>query len=107
MTENEYNQLTEKTFKQIEEALDAVTHVDIDYELSGGGILELEFENGSKIIVNRQGAVQEMWVAAKSGGFHYKWQDDAWLNTRNNTELMSELSRLISEQAGVPVKLSS
>ena len=105
MTESEYNQLVEKTFKHIESALDAVDDADIDYELSGGGILELEFENGSKIIVNRQGAVQEVWVAAKSGGFHFKWKDNAWRNTRDDSELFAELSRLISEQAGRPVIL--
>ncbi len=106
MTESEYNQLVENTFKRIESALDAVDNADIDYELSGGGILELEFENGSKIIINRQGAVQEVWVAAKSGGFHFKWKDNAWHNTRDGSELFAELSRLISEQAGQSVTLS-
>lgn len=107
MTESEYNQLVEKTFKRIESALDDVEDADIDYELSGGGILELEFENGSKIIINRQGAVQEIWVAAKSGGFHFKWKDNAWHNTRDDSELFAELSRLISEQAGQKVTLQA
>ena len=104
MTESEYNQLVEETFRRIEEALDR-TDADIDYELGAGGILELEFESGSKIIINRQGAVQEIWVAAKSGGFHFTWRDNGWHDTRDNTELFFALSKLISEQAGVPIAL--
>jgi CyaY protein len=57
--------------------------VDVECKRSGN-VLEIEFiDNGSKIIVNSQAPLQEMWVAARSGGFHYKRVGDEWRNTRD------------------------
>lgn len=103
MTETEFNQRVDATLAQIEHAVEA-SGADIDFEITAG-ILELEFENGSKIIVNRQSANQELWVAAKSGGFHYTFRDEAWRNTRDGSELFASLERLVSEQAGESVSL--
>lgn len=104
MTESEFNKRVDETFSRIEAALEA-SGADIDCELAAGGILELEFENGSKIIINRQGAMQEIWVAAKSGGYHYRWQDDGWHDTREGGELFSALGKLVSQQAGSEIVL--
>lgn len=104
MTESEFNKLVDDTLLRIEQAIDA-SGVDIDYE-TAAGILEMEFEGGSKIIINRQGATQEIWVAAKSGGFHFAWKDGAWRNTRDGAELFAMLSKLVSSQAGEDVLLS-
>jgi CyaY protein len=98
MTPTEFTQLVDTTLAQIEQAIEA-SDADIDFETSAG-ILELEFENGSKIIINRQSASQELWVAAKSGGYHYVWKDEAWRNTRDGSELFAALGRYVSEQAG-------
>jgi len=68
-------------------------------------VLEIEFADGSKIIVNRHDAAREVWVAARSGGFHYRWDGSAWRDTRRGDELLAALSRLISEQAGETVSL--
>lgn len=103
MTPTEFNQLVETTLAQIEQAIEA-SGADVDFETTAG-ILELEFANGSKIIINRQSASQELWVAAKSGGFHYVWKDDAWHNTRDGSELFASLSRYASEQAGEVLEL--
>lgn len=103
MTETEFNQEVDATFMKIEAALDA-SAADIDYE-TAAGILTLEFQDGSKIIVNRQSATQEIWVAAKSGGYHYRWDSGAWRNTRDGSELLASLSAYISQQAGEGVKL--
>jgi len=105
MTPTEFTQLVDTTLAQIEQAIEA-SDADIDFETSAG-ILELEFENGSKIIINRQSASQELWVAAKSGGYHYVWKDEAWRNTRDGSELFAALGRYVSEQAGqiVDIKL--
>jgi iron-sulfur cluster assembly protein CyaY len=78
---------------------------DLDYELKAGGILEIEFEDGSKIIVNRHAAAREIWVAARSGGFHYRWDGQAWRNTRDGSELFEALSALVSGQLGRGVRL--
>ena len=103
MTETEFNQLVDATLAQIEQAVEA-SGADIDFEITAG-ILELEFENGSKIIINRQSANQELWVAAKSGGFHYAFRANAWRNTRDGSELLAALGRYVSEQAGESVAL--
>ena len=103
MTETEFNQEVDALFMKIEAALDA-RDTDIDYETTAG-ILTLEFEDGSKIIVNRQGATQEIWVAAKSGGYHYRWNEGAWRNTRDGSELLASLASYISLQAGQNIAL--
>ncbi len=99
MTETEYRQLADAAFVHIESVLEHAEN-DIDYELAAGEVLEIELDNGSKIIINRQAANQEIWVAAKSGGFHYRWRDNAWRNTRDGSELMQTLSGLIAQQGG-------
>lgn len=99
MTETEYRQLADAAFTHIESVLEHADN-DLDYALAAGEVLEIELDNGSKIIINRQAANQEIWVAAKSGGFHYRWQDNAWRNTRDGSELMLTLSGLIAQQGG-------
>jgi CyaY protein len=103
MTESEFNQRADAVLRQIEDAVDS-SGADIEYE-TNTGILELTFENGSKIIVNRQSAAREIWVAAKSGGYHFTWTDGAWRDTRDGTELFEALSRYASQQAGEAVLL--
>jgi CyaY protein len=104
MEETEFNTLAEATLGRIERALD-VCDADIDYELQPGGVLELEFGDGSKIIINRHVAAREIWVAARSGGFHFRHENGHWIGTRDGTELFAALERLISEQAGERVTL--
>ncbi|MBG6221990.1 MULTISPECIES: iron donor protein CyaY [unclassified Janthinobacterium] len=108
MSESEFLVLAEATLTQIEAALDRLNDEDVlDVECSrSGNVLEIEFiDNGTKIIVNSQAPMREMWVAARSGGFHYKRDGDVWLNTRDGSELFAALSRMASEQAGAPVVL--
>ena len=105
MTEAEFEQLAEQTLGRVEAALEAA-QVDADVEMKEGGILELEFADGSRLIVNRHRAAREIWVAARSGGFHFRWDGAAWRDTRDGTELFSALSGLISQQGGSPVVLA-
>lgn len=105
MDEKEFNGLAEAMLARIETAVET-SGADIDFELQAGGILELEFAGGSKIVVNRHGAAQEIWVAARAGGFHFRWDGTAWRDTRDNEELLVKLARLASQQAGEPVTLA-
>ncbi|MFB9240735.1 iron donor protein CyaY [Massilia antarctica] len=108
MSEKEFLDLAETTLNKIEEAMDRLNDEDvIDVECKrSGNVLEIEFiDNGSKIIVNSQAPMQELWVAAKSGGFHYKRLDGAWVNTRDGSELFAALSDLASAQGGARVTL--
>jgi len=104
MTETEYTRLAEETLRKLEHAIEQADG-DFDYELSEGGILEIEFANDSVIVVNKQAAAQEIWVAAKSGGFHFRWDGSVWRDTRSNEELFAALSRFATEQSGAAVKL--
>ena len=105
MNEAEFHNAATATLNRIEQAVEA-SGADIDYE-NAGEILELEFTNRSKIIINKQGAAKQIWVAAKSGGFHYNYDTGTqqWRNDQSGAELFDELSRLASEQAGKSVRL--
>jgi CyaY protein len=106
MTESEFLALAEATLATIEAALEqAAQGSELDVECSrSGNVLEIEcVNNGTKIIVNSQAPMQEMWVAAKSGGFHYKRADGSWVNTRDGSELFGSLSRMLSEQGQAPI----
>ena len=104
MEETEFNALAEATLARIEQALEACS-AGIDYEVRPGGVLELEFDNGSKIIINRHSAAREIWVAAKSGGFHFRPERGRWVGTRDGMDLFAALSRLVSEQSGAEAVL--
>jgi len=104
MEESEFDAQAAQTLMQIERALEDCG-ADLDFELQAGGVLEIEFANGSKIIVNRHGAAREIWVAARTGGFHFRWDGTYWRDTRDGSELLEKLSALASQQAGEVVRL--
>jgi CyaY protein len=104
MTETEFLAAAGALLARIEEAVEA-TGVDADIERKGDGILELEFENGSKIVINSQTPMRQIWVAARSGGFHFELKEGAWRDTRSGDALFDTLSKVISEQSGEPVRL--
>src|SRR5215813_10646147 len=72
---------------------------DCDCETKGTGVLEIEFPDGSRIVVNRHSAAREIWVAAKSGGHHFRYDGSAWVDTRDRRELLVVLSVLIREHS--------
>lgn len=104
MDESRFNQLADDTLARIEAAL-AESDADFDYELKPGGVIEIEFAGGSKIIVNRHTAAREIWLAARSGGFHFRPDGNVWINTRGGSELTEVLERCMSEQAGEAITL--
>ncbi len=104
MNEQEFTELADAMLDRIERALEGCD-LDFDFELKPGGVLELEFDNGSKIIVNRHGAAREIWIAARSGGYHFKPENGGWVDTKSGEDLMAALSRCMSEQSGETVKL--
>jgi CyaY protein len=101
MTDSDYLSRAEAVLAAVERALDDID-ADIEAERSGN-VLTLEFANRSKIIVNLQPPMQEIWIAAKAGGFHFKFVDGQWRDTRNGTEFFAALSDYASQQAGEPV----
>ena len=104
MEESVFNAMAEAELARIETALEECG-ADMDVEPKQGCVLEIEFDNGSKMIINRHTAAREIWVAAKSGGFHFRPQDGNWVNTRGGDDLWDMLAALASEQAGAAVSL--
>ncbi|CAG4916671.1 iron donor protein CyaY [Paraburkholderia saeva] len=101
MSDSEYLTRAEAVLAAVERAVDD-TDADIEFERSGN-VLTLEFENKTKIIVNLQLPMREIWIAAKAGGFHFRFTDNAWRDTRNGTEFFSALSEYATQQAGETV----
>ena len=105
MTESEFENLAGAALAALESAFET-SAPDADVQAKGTGLLEIEFEDGSKMIINRHGAAREIWVAAKSGGFHFRHDGSAWRDTRDGTELFAAVSRLASLQGGTPIVLT-
>ena len=105
LTESEFNDKMDDTIIAIEEALDELDELDIDYETSGG-ILTIILENGSKVIINRQTPLKQLWLAAKDGGYHLDWNDGEWQTDKDQESLDALLSRVLSQQSGETVNLS-
>lgn len=103
MDETEFNSLAERTLAQIE---DAFEQAGIDIEVQPGGVLQIEFDDGTQMIINRHAAAREIWVAARLGGFHFRPEAGRWIGTRDGADLWQALERLASAQAGAPVKLA-
>ena len=109
MTDLEYLSHAEAALGAVEQACDQINEAsdaDIDNQRSGG-MITLTFKNKSQIVVNLQKPLQEIWLAAKAGGFHYKFVDGQWQDTKNASELFAVLSREASAQAGEALQFSS
>jgi CyaY protein len=94
MDETEFEALAEAALKRIEATLES-SGTDADFELKEGGILEVELADGAKLIVNKHRAAREIWVAARSGGFHFRWDGALWRDTRSGEELFAAFARLL------------
>lgn len=106
MDEARFIALAEAELAHLETGIDALD-LDLDVEPKPGGILEIGFDNGSKIVINRHVAAREIWVAARSGGYHFAFRDGRWLAGRDGAELYDTLSRALGEQSGQPVTLAA
>ena len=109
MTDTEYQDLAESLLRSIELSCDRIndqTDADVDNQRVGG-MITMTFANGSQIIVNLQKPLQEVWLAARAGGFHYRHDGQAWMDTKGQGEFLSHLSRFASEQSGQPLNFSS
>src|ERR1700704_7199288 len=104
LTQADFEALADAALEQIQLALEA-SGSDADVESKADGVVELTFEDGSKMVINRHRAAREIWVAARSGGFHFRWDGAAWRDTREGTELFAALSKIVSTQSGQAVLL--
>lgn len=107
LSETEFLVLASAALDKLEADIEAAADTaDADVEINRtGNVMELEFEDGSKIIVNSQAPMQELWVAAKAGGFHFRHDGSRWVDTRSGAELYAALSGYMSQQAGTTLAL--
>ena len=102
LSDNDFNRLAHAVLAQVEATVDHWLEddvIDIDSQRTGG-LLELSLPGGSKIIVNTQPPLHELWLAARAGGHHYRYVAGRWLDTRDGTEFFAALSQHASAQAG-------
>ena len=103
MTETELEQRVNETIMQVEDALDELDS-DIDYE-TAAGILTITLENQSQIIINRQISALQLWLAAKSGGYHFNYNDNDWQDDRSGESFQDVLNRCLTEQTGDTINI--
>ncbi|GLS15729.1 iron donor protein CyaY [Hydrogenophaga electricum] len=102
MTDSEYLDHAEALLRRVELACDRlndVTDADIDNQRVGG-MITLVFADRSQIVINLQKPLHEVWMAAKAGGFHYRFDGTAWVDTKGQGEFFADLDRHASAQAG-------
>ena len=102
MTDLEYMDCAEALLRRVEAGCDRIneeTDVDVDSQRVGG-MVTLVFRNGSQIVVNLQKPLQEVWLAARAGGFHYRFDGTHWMDTKGAGEFFENLNRQASAQAG-------
>ena len=102
MTDTEFMDCAESVLRTVETSCDRVNEesdADIDNQRVGG-MITITFKNKSQIIINLQKPLHEIWLAAKSGGYHYKFDGRQWMDTKGQGEFFASLSRYASEQAG-------
>jgi len=108
MIDSEFMDRAEILLKAVEASCDRIndaTAADIDNQRTGG-MVTLVFSNRSQIVINLQKPLHEVWLAAKSGGYHYKFDGQQWIDTKGQGEFFSNLSRFASEQAGCPLRFA-
>jgi len=111
--DKQFHQLGSNLLQSIEVALEAADDeldLDLDVERQGGNVINIRFRDKSVIVVNTQPPLHEVWVAAKSGGYHYRWAGTMatplWLDTKTGRELLGDLTQFASAQAGQAVKIT-
>ena len=108
MSDADYAARTSAVLAQVEATVDRWLDddvIDIDTHRTGG-LLELEFPGGTKIVLNTQPPLQELWLAAPSGGHHFRFVGGRWLDTRNQQDFFTTLSASASELAGQALEFS-
>jgi CyaY protein len=104
LSDSDYDRLSRDVLASVEATVDRLLQddvIDIDSQRTGG-LLELAFPSGSKIVINTQPPLHELWLAARAGGYHFKFQAGRWID-REGQEFFDVLTRCASEQAGKDV----
>ncbi len=109
MTDLEFMDRAEQLLLAVEQCCDRIndtTDADVDSQRTGG-MITLTFPNRTQIIINQQKPLHEIWMAAKSGGYHYKFDGAQWMDTKGSGEFFAHLSRDASAQSGLALQFSA
>lgn len=104
MTETEFLQHTDQLFAHIENQIDE-NDWDLDYQ-SSGNVLTIEADDGTQIVINRHLSNQELWLAAKSGGYHFVYQNQQWVSTRDACDFFTLLNQTLSQLLGQDINIA-
>ncbi len=105
MTDPEFMDRAERVLTAVESGCDRIneqTDADIDNQRVGG-MVSLAFPAGGEIVVNLQKPLQEVWLASRSGGYHFRFDGQQWMDTKGQGEFFAHLSREASAQSGRPL----
>ena len=97
MNESDFHSAVDAVLARIERSVEGTDALDSDLE---AGILTIHCPDESRVIVNRQTPNREIWVAARSGGFHFRFVEGEWRDTRSSDELFASLARILASQGG-------
>lgn len=100
LSEARFHDLIDEVQEEVEDVFDD-SDLDVDLE-SSAGVLTIRFENGSQVILSRQEPLRQLWVAARSGGFHFDYDEASgrWICDTSGEQLGELLSRVTLEQVG-------
>ena len=104
MNDSEFQQLADQLYQKIEDCIEE-SGADVDYE-QNGGLLTLEFENRSKLIINRQQPLHQIWLATLKSGHHYNYINESWIDDRSGDEFLAFLSAAVFKQSQEKVNFS-
>jgi CyaY protein len=109
MTDLEFLDQAEALLKQVEARCDYMndeSDADIDSQRVGA-MVTLTFANKSQIVINLQKPLHEVWLAAKAGGFHFRFDQGQWLDSKGQGEFLAQLSYQASAQAGMALQFAA
>jgi CyaY protein len=98
LTHAEFIQTTELVFDRIVDTFDA-SDLDVDIE-ARENVLEITFDDDSVIVVNRHELNRELWLAAKTGGQHFRFENEVWIDTRSEQAFPVALSDAVFAHTG-------
>jgi len=104
MTDSEFLELANILYQKIEDSIEE-SGADIDYD-QNGSLLTLEFENRTKLIINRQQPLHQVWLATLENGHHYDYKNGSWIDDRSGDDFLVFLSASIKKQSGESVSFA-
>lgn len=106
MADSTITDIINRTLEDLLRRFDDLNLDEIDTE-RGDGKLVVELESGVKLIVSRQSAADQIWLAEPNGGWHYDYRDGAWIDAKRGVELIASLEALLTQHLGRLIRLES